>query len=248
VENQRAMKQVGLAKILYLFVNIVMKPLLAFSWLLFSGSALAYATEQNVNPGINHYYQGAGYQQWFATFERPGREVFDRRLDVVQALELKPAMDIADIGAGTGFYSLLFAQQVGSSGNVYAVDITDDFVRNIKRRAAEQNLNNIHAIVNSHKDTGLPAHSIDMAFVCNTYHHFEYPQTMLASIYRALRPGGKLVIIDYRKQPGRSSAWVMSHVRSAKQTVIYEIQQAGFKLDSESDLLRENYFLNFVKQ
>jgi predicted methyltransferase len=248
VANQRAMKKAGLLKILFAFVNMAMKSLLAVSGLLFSGSALAYATEQNVNPGINHYYKGSGYQQWFATFERPGREVFDRRLDVVQALELKPAMDIADIGAGTGFYSLLFAQQVGSSGNVYAVDITEDFVRNIKRRAAEQNLNNIHAIVNSHKDTGLPAHSIDMAFVCNTYHHFEYPQTMLASIYRALRPGGKLVIIDYRKQPGRSSAWVMSHVRSAKQTVINEIQQAGFKLDSESDLLRENYFLNFVKQ
>jgi predicted methyltransferase len=232
----------------FVLVNIAMKPLLSFACLLFYGLTLAYATEQNVNPGINHHYQGAGYHQWFSTFERPGREVYDRRVDVVQALQLKPEMDIADIGAGTGFYSLLFAKQVGSSGNVYAVDVTDDFVRNIKRRASEQNLHNIHAVLSSQRDTRLDPGSIDMAFVCNTYHHFEYPQTMLASIYRALRPGGKLIIIDYRKQPGRSSSWVMSHVRSAKQTVINEIQQAGFKLHSESDILKENYFLSFVKK
>ena len=165
----------------------------------------------------------------------------------MQALQLKPEMDIADIGAGTGFYSLLFAAQVGKSGNVFAVDVTDDFVRNIERLASEQNLGNIHAVLSKQKDTRLDSNSIDMAFVCNTYHHFEYPQSMLASIYRALRPGGTMIIIDYRKQPGASSSWVMSHVRSGKQSVIQEIEQAGFKFDSESAMLNENYFLRFVK-
>jgi ubiquinone/menaquinone biosynthesis C-methylase UbiE len=207
----------------------------------------AYAAEQNVSPGINQYYQDAEYQQWLSTFERSGREVYDRRQDVVQALGLKAGMDIADIGAGTGFYSLLFAEQVGNSGNVFAVDITDDFVRNIKRRASENNLNNIHAVLSKQKDTRLDSHSIDMAFICNTYHHFEYPQSMLASIYSVLRPGGTLIIIDYRKQPGTSSSWVMSHVRSGKQSVIQEIEQAGFKFDSEPAILKENYFLRFVR-
>lgn len=207
----------------------------------------AYAKEQNVSPGINQHYEGAQYQQWFSTFERPGREVYDRREDIVQALQLKAGMDVADIGAGTGFYSLLFAQKVGSSGKVFAVDITDDFVRNIKRRAAENKLENIHAIISEQKDTRLDANSIDLAFVCNTYHHFEYPQAMLASIGRALRSGGTLVIIDYRKQPATSSPWVMSHVRPDKQTVINEIEQAGFKLQSEPMTLTENFFLSFVK-
>jgi predicted methyltransferase len=215
--------------------------------LLFYGLLPTYAAEQNVNPGINQYYQGAEYQQWLSTFERSGREVYDRRQDVVQVLQLKAEMDIADIGAGTGFYSLLFAEQVGKSGNVFAVDVTDDFVQNIKRRAAENNLNNIHAILSKQKDTSLDSGSIDMAFVCNTYHHFEYPQSMLASIHRALRPGGILIIIDYRKQAGSSTSWVMSHVRSGKQSVIQEVEQAGFKLDSMSDILKENYFLRFVK-
>lgn len=207
----------------------------------------AYAEEQNVSPGINQHYEGAQYQQWFSTFERPGREVYDRREDIVQALQLKAGMDVADIGAGTGFYSLLFAQKVGSTGRVYAVDITDDFVRNIKRRAAENKLDNIHAVISEQKDTRLDANSIDLAFVCNTYHHFEYPQAMLASMRRALRSGGTLVIIDYRKQPATSSPWVMSHVRPDKQTVINEIEQAGFKLQSEPMNLTENYFLSFVR-
>ena len=207
----------------------------------------AYAEEQNVSPGINQHYEGAQYQQWFSTFERPGREVYDRRQEIVQALQLKAGMDIADIGAGTGFYSLLFAKKVGSSGRVYAVDITDDFVRNIKRRAAENKLDNIHAIISEQKDTRLDENSIDLAFVCNTYHHFEYPQAMLASMRRALRSGGSLVIIDYRKQPATSSPWVMSHVRPDKQTVINEIEQAGFKLQSEPMMLAENYFLSFIK-
>ena len=225
-----------------------MKRCSPFFCVLFAVLIQAHADEQNVNPGINQHYQDAQYQQWLSTFEWSGREVYDRRQDVLQALELKEGMDIADIGAGTGFYSLLFAEQAGKSGNIFAVDVTDDFVRNIERRAAENNLKNIHAVLSEQKNTRLDADSIDMAFVCNTYHHFEYPQSMLASIHRALRPGGTLVIIDYRKHHGTSSSWVMSHVRSGKQSVIKEIELAGFKLHSESDILKENYFLRFVKE
>jgi predicted methyltransferase len=206
-----------------------------------------YAEEQNVSPDINRHYQGAEYRQWLSTFEYPGREVYARRHDVLQALQLKPGMDIADVGAGTGFYSLLFASQVAPKGKVYAVDVTEDFIRNIDRRAAENNLGNIVTVLSAQNDTRLETASVDMAFVCNTYHHFEYPQTMLASMRDALRPGGSLIIIDYRKQPGISSGWVMSHVRAGKQKVIDEIEKAGFKLQADSELLRENFFLRFVK-
>jgi ubiquinone/menaquinone biosynthesis C-methylase UbiE len=209
--------------------------------------AIANVIEQNVNPGINKHYQDAEFQDWVGIFERPGREVYDKRREVVQSLNLKAGMDIADIGAGTGFYSLLFAEQVGKTGNVFAVDVTDDFILNINRRAKEHNLKNVHGVLSNQKDTLLAPGSIDVAFVCDTYHHFEYPKTMLASIYRALRSGGELIIIDFVKQPGVSSSWVMSHVRGDKQTVIREIEQAGFRLKSESELLKTNYFLRFVK-
>lgn len=227
--------------------KIQMKAILISVLLLTSGLVAAKLTEQNVNPEINRHYEGAAFKDWVGTFEREGREVYDKRNEVVKALNLKAGMNIADIGAGTGFYSLLFAREVGNVGNVFAVDITEDFILNINRRAAEANLKNIHGVLNTQKETLLAPNSIDLAFVCDTYHHFEYPQTMLESIYKALRPGGQLVIIDFMKQSGVSSAWVMSHVRADKKTVIKEIEQAGFKMQKESGLLQTNYFIWFVK-
>jgi ubiquinone/menaquinone biosynthesis C-methylase UbiE len=215
--------------------------------LLCCGMVAANVAEQNVNPGINQAYKDAQFQDWLSVFERPGREVYDKRQLVVQALNLKPGMDIADIGAGTGFYSLLFAKKVGALGNIFAVDIADDFVLNINRRASEQHLKNIHGVVSTQKDTLLAPASIDMAFVCDTYHHFEYPQTMLSSIHRALRPGGQLIVIDFKKDTDTSTSWVRSHVRADKKTVIKEIEKAGFNFNSELEILKTNYFLRFIK-
>jgi len=209
--------------------------------------ATLFAEEANVNPGINQYYYDAEFERWVNVFERPGRELYDRRHEIVKALELRPGMAVADIGAGTGLFTRLFSKQVGKSGRVYAVDISENFVRSIERIAQEQGLENIQGLVNTDKSTALAVNSIDLAFLADTYHHFEYPQTMLASIHRALRPGGRLVIIDFRKQPGISSSWVMSHVRADQAVVTREVEKAGFVLVSDSSLLKINYFLSFVK-
>ena len=206
------------------------------------------AAEQNVNPGINRYYYDAEFEHWVNVFERPGREVYDKREAIVAELGLNPGMTVADIGAGTGFFTHMFAKQVGNSGRVYAVDISENFIRHILQRAKAQDLNNIEGIVNDQQETKLPANSVDLAFVCDTYHHFEYPQTMLASIYKALRPGGQLVIIDFSKEPDVSSGWVMSHVRANETGVIREVETTGFRLSKESDLLHENFFLKFTKR
>ena len=203
--------------------------------------------EQNVNPDINEYYYNAEFKHWVGIFERPGREVYDKRENIVAELGLKPGMTVADIGAGTGFYTHMFAKQVGSSGRVYAVDISENFIHHILQTARTQDLNNIEGIINDQQETKLPVGSVDLVFVCDTYHHFEYPQTMLASIHKALRPGGQLVIIDFRKMPDVSSSWVMSHVRADETDVIREVETAGFRLSRKSDLLHENFFLKFNK-
>ena len=205
------------------------------------------AAEQNVSPGINNYYYDAEFEHWVSVFERPGREVYDRRHDIVTALQLKPGMTVADIGAGTGFYTHLFAKQVGNTGKVYAVDISKNFIQNILRAAKAQGMNNVEGIINNQQTTNLPASGVDLAFICDTYHHFEYPQTMLASIHQALRPGGQLIIIDFRKQHGVSTSWVMSHVRANEMAVIGEVESAGFSLTEKSPLLHDNFFLKFIK-
>lgn len=203
--------------------------------------------EQNVRPGINRHYENPNFTQWVMRFERPGREVFDKRHMIVAATEIKPGMVIADIGAGTGLFTRLFSPRVAPGGKVIAVDTSKIFIENILKRSRNQGLMNVEGIINTPKDTLLSEKSVDLAFVCDTYHHFEYPQSTLNSIYRALRPNGILQVIDFRKVPGLTSPWVMNHVRAGKQTVIKEIEAAGFKLIEEKEFLRTNYFLRFKK-
>ena len=215
--------------------------------LTFTGLSAVQAEEESVRPGINSYYMDPDWQQWVNQFETPGREVYDRRFDILQASAVSPGMDVADIGAGTGLFTRLFSRQVGAEGKVYAVDISRPFVENILRESREQNLMNIEGVINSPGDAMLDAESIDLAFAVDTYHHFEYPKSMLASIHKALRSGGRLIVIDFRKQPGKSSGWVMGHVRADKEKVIEEITSAGFVQIDDKPLLRANYFLEFRK-
>ncbi|MDX1344677.1 MAG: class I SAM-dependent methyltransferase [Sedimenticolaceae bacterium] len=204
--------------------------------------------EQNVNPGINDHYQNPDVSQWRGVFERDGREVWDRRNDIIRVLDLQPGMAIADIGAGTGFFTMLMAREVGPMGKAYAVDIAPEFVKAIELRAQEQGIGNITGIVNDQKSTRLPPQSVDLVFISDTYHHFEYPMTTLQSIHDALRPGGELVVIDFKRIPGFSSAWVMGHVRAGEEQVTTEIQSAGFELVQRLDFMQTQYYLRFRKR
>ena len=207
----------------------------------------AAAQEQNVRPGINRYFMDPDWQQWVNTFERPGREVYDKRHAILAASSVDAGMDVADIGAGTGLFTRLFAAAVEPGGQVYAIDISATFVDNILRTCREQGLSNVTGIVNTPTDIRLPGNAIDLAFITDTYHHFEYPQQTLASIHQALRSNGRLIIIDFRRDPGISSNWVMGHVRGSKVQVIEEIEAAGFRLVDDKPLMRNNYFLEFSK-
>jgi predicted methyltransferase len=209
----------------------------------------AARSEQNVNPGINDYYLDADYGKWVEVFERPGREIFDRRFQIMAAIGVRPEMVVADIGAGTGLFTRLFARAVGPEGRVIAVDISRNFVDNILRSAREQGLENVQGVVNGQRDSGLAPGLVDLAFVCDTYHHFEYPRSMLSSIHRGLKPGGELVLIDFERIPGVSTPWVLSHVRADREQVIEETEATGFELvEEQPELLRSNYFLRFRKR
>lgn len=199
------------------------------------------------DPGINRPYQDPDYELWVERFERPGREIYDQRREILMAVDPQPGMDIADIGAGTGLFTRLFAEAVGPTGSVFAVDIAEAFVRNIERTAVERGLANVVGVVNSQVDAGLPPESVDLVFICDTYHHFEQSLAMLRSLYRALRPGGRLILIDFERVPGRSTPWVLEHVRAGKEVFVAEIEGAGFHLVGEADILRDNYLIEFRK-
>lgn len=205
-------------------------------------------TEPSVNPGINAPYRNADVNRWRGVFERDGREVWDRRHEILAALNLRPGMTVADVGAGTGFFALMFAQAVGPDGRVYAVDIEPNFVDSIRSRAQGLGYRQVSGVVNTAKSVLLPVHSTDLVFVSDTYHHFEYPQSMLASIHAALRPHGELVLVDFKRIPGVSNPWVLGHVRAGAEAVIREVSQAGFDLVERRDFMRTQYFLRFRKR
>lgn len=212
-----------------------------------AASPVASATQTGADSAINRPYVNPEFEQWVARFERPGREVYDRRHEIIAATGAHPGMVVADIGAGTGLFTRLFSAAVGPSGRVIAVDVSRVFIDNILRIAREQGLNNVEGIVNTQTDTLLSAGSIDLAFLSDTYHHFEQPLSMMKSIYQALRPGGTLVVIDFQKH-GHSSDWVKGHVRAGSETVIEEIGAAGFEFTGEEKFLHDNYFLRFTRR
>lgn len=222
--------------------------MLRIFFLLFLLPFSAIALEQSIHPGINASYENADPEYWRSIFENEQREVFARRNDILRELDLKPGQDIADVGAGTGFFSLLFADAVKPDGKVYAVDITPNFIKSIMKRAAGAGLKNLVPVLNTPYSIELPSESVDLVFISDTYHHFEYPESMLYSIYQAMRPDAKLVIIDYKKEAENTSPWVMRHVRPSEKEVIKEVSAAGFKLEKRVDMMQTQYFLVFSKE
>jgi ubiquinone/menaquinone biosynthesis C-methylase UbiE len=154
---------------------------------------------------------------------------------------------VADIGAGSGLFTLLFAKRVGPRGEVIAVDIVPEFLEQIRQRAAAAGFKNVRTVLATEQSVELPPRSVDLAFVCDTYHHFEYPRNSLASIHRALKPGGELVLVEFKRVPGGSSDWVLNHVRAGEEVFTAEIEAAGFKKTGRADFLRENYLVRFRK-
>ena len=206
--------------------------------------------ETNVRPGANQEYllPDMEVSEWVQRFERGGRDIYDNREALLRAAGAGPGLRIADIGAGTGLFTMLFARAVGPSGHVYAVDIAPKFIEHLQTRVAAERLTNVSTLLGTDKFTSLPKGRVDVAFVCDVYHHFEYPRHMLASIRQALRPGGTLLVIDFKRVRGQSPAWVLEHVRAGGEVFTAEIQAAGFEKVESIPALKENYVLKFRKK
>ncbi len=216
--------------------------------LLFSASLPAQ--EASVKPGINEKFLDPALkvEEWTERFETESREIFHQRQEIVAAVGLKPGMAVADVGAGTGLFTLPFAEAVGTEGKVYAVEIAKTFLLHISTRAAAAKLTNVHPVHATERSVELPEASIDAAFICDVYHHFEYPQSSLASLHKALKPGGELILIDFKRIPGVTSDFIMGHVRAGQEVFEAEVTAAGFEKTGEvPDLLKENYFVKFRK-
>lgn len=212
---------------------------------LFGIAITSWAQEESIRPGINKPFENPDVENWLARFERDDREVYTRRDEIVSVLNLEPGMDVADIGAGTGFFTMLFAQKVGPDGIVYALDIAENFITHISEKAEELGLGNVRGIVNPADSTTLAPTSVDVVFLAHTYHHFEYPFKMLESIRSALRPEGIVVLIGFERIEGVTAKFVLNMVRAGKGTFTDEFKNAGFELIEELPFSKKHYILKF---
>ena len=182
-------------------------------------------------------------------FETDSREIFAQRRKLVEAVGLHPGQTLADIGAGTGLFSWMFAEKVEPKGTIYAVEIAPAFLKYMREQARKRGLERVVKPVRSTQDTtNLAPGSIDVAFICATYHHFEHPAKMLASIHRSLHPGGRLVVIDFDLRED-SSEFVRERARAPKEVYFREIEAAGFvPIDAKPLLeLKDNFFAAFQR-
>lgn len=205
--------------------------------------------EKSVKPGINDTWKNPDLAPLVDILESESREIYTQRADLAALVGPVKGATVADIGAGSGFMAEEFARLIGAEGKVYAVDINPKMLERLSRSAKSKGIHNIETVVGTDTSIELPDRSVDLLFICDTYHHFEYPKTILESIRRALKPGGQLVLVDFDRVPGTSPAWLLQHVRAGRDVFAGEIIQAGFELtnDHNPGFLKENYVLRFRK-
>ena len=155
------------------------------------------------------------------------RDQWQRPADVVQALDVREGSRVVDLGSGAGYFALKIAALAGKSGEVAAVDLRSMSLLFLRTRALLRGLHNVDVVVATADDPRLQAGSADAVLIANTYHEFAHPELMLAHTYRALRPGGRLVIVD--RAPGKEEA--AAHGHEVQATVVDDaLRRNGFEV------------------
>ena len=179
--------------------------------------------------------------EWLERLESPSRAAWQKPDEVVAALALRAGDAVADIGAGSGYFSTRFARAVGETGKVFAVDIDDGLIGHLRERAAKEKLNNMEPVLSKPDDPNLAPRSVDLVFICNVLHHVESRASYYKKLAAALRPGGRLVVVDFFKRELPVGPGV--EMKIAREEMVRELSDSGFQLRREFDFLPYQYFL-----
>jgi SAM-dependent methyltransferase len=214
---------------------------LAARALLFSAALAAlFAAAAPASAQPSHTHRFGDAEKWAQVFDDPERDAWQKPREVIEALALAPDAIVADIGAGTGYFAVRFAR-VLPRGRVYGVDIEPDMVSYLAERARREGLKNVVAIAGAADDPRLPEQA-DLIVLVNVYHHIGERERYFRRLQSALKPGGRLAVIDFRLDspvgPPRSD-------RVAPERVKSELARAGYRLAQEHDFLPNQYFLVF---
>ncbi len=177
---------------------------------------------------------------------RKEREEQERASEVMKNLGLKEGMVVADIGCGNGFYALPIAEKVGEKGKVYGVDIQEEMLKFLKKRAGSRGLKNIVPVHNKLWDAMLPADSVDMALMVDVYHEFSHPELMLKSLHKAMKKDGLVVLLEFRLEDPKVPIKLLHKMTKAQ--CLKEFEANGFKLVKTYDKLPWQHMLFFQRR
>ncbi len=178
--------------------------------------------------------------------ERPEREQEEQPAKLIEALQLKPGQVIADIGAGSGYYSFRMAEKVGPKGKVFAVDIQREMLEIIRQRMRVRKISNVEPIQGTVTDPKLPAGTVDLILMVDVYHEFSHPFEMVENMVKALKPGGRLVFVEFRLEDPDVPIKLV-HKMSEKQ-VLKEMEPHPLKHVETNGVLPWQHIIIFEKK
>jgi len=178
--------------------------------------------------------------------EDPARDAYQKPDEVVAALGLRPGEVVADVGAGSGYFTLRLARAVSERGRVFAVDVSPEMIRHLNRRLRDEGVPNVVPVLSDPDDPLLPDASVDRFVIVNTWHHIEDQTQYLRLMKRMLRPGGQVVHIDFEKRDLPVGPPVSEKI--AREDLVRQMADAGWRLERQHDFLPYQYFLVFVPE
>lgn len=216
----------------------------------FVALALAGGLSAQVASQANSGYQTEQQRQAVAKgLADPARDERQKPRELIKAMGLEAGMSVADVGTGVGYMLPFLSRRVGPAGHVIAEDIFDDFLAAAKQRAQNLNLDNVTFVKGTETDPKLPEAGMDIVLALDVYHHFDYPDKMLAAIHRALKPGGKLVVVEYYKRStAMANGRALSHIRLDMADVIKEIEGNHFHLLLEREHIPDSQYMLVLRK
>lgn len=186
-------------------------------------------------------------KQYLEHLDSAERDRYQKPVEVMEALRLKPGMAVADLGSGSGYFTRRFVEAVTDSGIVYAVDIEPEMLAYVRESIVHMHVPYTAEFILARPDSPkLPFGSINLLFVCNTIHHLEERATYFRNLKSSLRPGARIAIIDFYPDERSGDLGFPKHHLVSRDTVIRELTDAGYKLDRDHTFLPKQYFLEFI--
>jgi len=185
---------------------------------------------------------GAAGADWLT---REEREKFEQPEKVLDALNIRPGMTVADVGAGNGYFTLRLARRVGETGRVFAVDVQQAMLDLLENNQKREGLKNIELVLNTPTDSRLPPAAVDLALLVDVYHELQQPEEMMASIRASLKPDGVLVLVEYRGED--ASVPIKPEHKMTVGQVLNEIEPMGFRLRKKLEFLPWQHIFIFEK-